>query len=296
MAQVTMTIQDILMMYCWEADSNANTRKEIVEQAQKKLFSFDYPFYDPNLKDEFELQFIRHFYMREIGFESLALFKLKLEDYLHLNHDKWKRLYDALSKDFNPLYDYDLNLSRNENEDETTDNSIDEDVSENNTLEQDKKKDTTSNSIDDSTTNETGNINRTQNQTNFNRDLASTTPDERITISNDNVIEYADNVFESDGKNTDSEITGTTLEGTRHNESNNTQNQTELNTDTESKIKNRQQLDNEIRNLLKEVNERKQGLVGQKSYTQRVQEYVDNYQSINHQMFHDMNTLFLQLY
>ena len=296
MAQVTMTIQDILMMYCWEEDSNAITRKEIVEQAQKKLFSFDYPFYDPNLKDEFELQFIRHFYMREIGFESLALFKLKLEDYLYLNHDKWKRLYDALSKDFNPLYDYDLNLSRNENEDEKTDNTIDEDVSENNTLEQDKKKDTTSNSIDDSTTNETGNINRTQNQTNFNRDLASTTPDERITISNNNVIEYADNVFESDGKNTDSEITGTTLDGTRRNESNNTQNQTELNKDTEAKIKNRQQLDNEIRNLLKEVNERKQGLVGQKSYTQRVQEYVDNYQSINHQMFNEMNTLFLQLY
>ena len=55
------------------------SRKERIEVGRKQLFDFDYPFYDETKRAEFETKFINHFYLREIGSETMGSFKFNLD-------------------------------------------------------------------------------------------------------------------------------------------------------------------------------------------------------------------------
>lgn len=70
---------------------------ERIKNACPILFSFNYPFYsdDLSVKRKFESQFIMHFYMDEIGFETIGLFKLKLCEVLTLNMNEYRKLYET---------------------------------------------------------------------------------------------------------------------------------------------------------------------------------------------------------
>ena len=78
MANYTMTIAEMM--------NNTFTRN---------IFPSDYEFYvdDEQLRKAFEDKFIRHFYYREIGFETPFMFIQKLESHLLLNMPYWKQLY-----------------------------------------------------------------------------------------------------------------------------------------------------------------------------------------------------------
>ena len=76
------------------------------------IFPATYDFYldDEQLKKAFEEKFIRHYYYREIGFESPFMFIQKLESHLILNMPYWKQLYqtELESRDINFLLNKDL--------------------------------------------------------------------------------------------------------------------------------------------------------------------------------------------
>lgn len=70
-----------------------------VEVGRKKIFSFDYPFYGGEKeKENFEKEFIRNFWDQEIGYETFALFQMKLENYLLVNYDRLNAIYEAMLK------------------------------------------------------------------------------------------------------------------------------------------------------------------------------------------------------
>ena len=96
------------------------------------IFPTTYDFYldDEQLKKAFEEKFIRHYYYREIGFESPFMFIQKLESHLILNMPYWKQLYqtELEARDINFLLNKDLTetFSReinSENESSGTNNS-----------------------------------------------------------------------------------------------------------------------------------------------------------------------------
>ena len=64
-----------------------------IEQ-NEKVFNFNYPFYSDSKADkyEFEKLFIKHFYFREIGFETPERFKHKLEAKLNLIMPYYRQL------------------------------------------------------------------------------------------------------------------------------------------------------------------------------------------------------------
>ena len=175
---ITSSIQDILMMYVWEDDLDFTRREEIVAHAQPKLFNFDYPLYDNKLKDEFEKNFIRHFYTREIGSESIALFKLRLQDYLYLNHEKWQRLYQNVDETVNPFTNIDIKTIRDLNEEENTNRDREQ---------QDEETDSRTGSDNEQmTTTQDNTVN--SHADDFTRNLEQTPPDERLSITaNDGV-------------------------------------------------------------------------------------------------------------
>lgn len=101
---------------------------QIARDKNFKIFNFDYKFYDDRLKEDFEKQFIDHFWINEIGFETIGLFQQRLKTVLNDLYPKYKQLYDSelKAKDINFLLNKDL---KETNERLVTSNKTDNTVS-----------------------------------------------------------------------------------------------------------------------------------------------------------------------
>lgn len=82
--------------------------KSVIEQARPLLFDFDYPIFDETYKSVLETKIIRHFYMYEIGQETLGYFKFTLESKLNEIMPYYNQLYESQLLKYNPLFDVDL--------------------------------------------------------------------------------------------------------------------------------------------------------------------------------------------
>ena len=76
--------------------ANYTVELRTIEQ-KEKVFNFNYPFYSESKaeKEVFEKLFIKHFYFREIGFETPERFKHKLEAKLNLIMPYYSQLYQT---------------------------------------------------------------------------------------------------------------------------------------------------------------------------------------------------------
>lgn len=81
-----------------------------------KIFE-DFPIFDENYRETLETKILKHFYFREIGFETFALWKFKLNEKLNLIMPYYNKLYLAEKKIDNPLnnVDYTINRTGNDN-------------------------------------------------------------------------------------------------------------------------------------------------------------------------------------
>ena len=80
---------------------------EIVNAVWDKIFDFDFPIFDEAYRPVLCKKIIKHFYTREIGFETVGLWKLKLETKMQEIMPYYNKLYELESRTFNPLYDAD---------------------------------------------------------------------------------------------------------------------------------------------------------------------------------------------
>lgn len=96
MATFTTRLRDFIESFT-DFRNLQETTNEKIETGMPYLFSFNYVFYSPLDADkiEFQKQFIRHFYMHEIGFETIGLFKMRLRDKLDLIMPRYKEIYTA---------------------------------------------------------------------------------------------------------------------------------------------------------------------------------------------------------
>lgn len=100
--------------------------EEIISKARPKIFDFDYTLFDPAYKSVLETKILRHFYMREIGFETAGLWRLKLRTKLIEILPYYNQLYQSELLEFNPLYDVDLQTEHTkEGEGESSSQSTD---------------------------------------------------------------------------------------------------------------------------------------------------------------------------
>lgn len=92
-----------------------------IQKSGIKIFSFDYPFYDQELKEQFENKFIKHYYFDEIGQETIGRFKMMLQSRLYDIMPKYTQLYKTeveakginflLNKDLKETFVRDLNTT-----------------------------------------------------------------------------------------------------------------------------------------------------------------------------------------
>lgn len=76
----------------------------VIAEAAPLFFNFNFPFYDETKRAEFEQNFLRHFYMREIGLETIDYFMLRLEDKLNTIMPYYNKLLTANAKEYDPFY------------------------------------------------------------------------------------------------------------------------------------------------------------------------------------------------
>ena len=81
---------------------------EVIEKSREKIFNFEYPIFDEKYRSVIETKILKHYYTREIGFESVGLWLLKLETKLNEVMPFYNQFYKSNLLEFNPFYDVDV--------------------------------------------------------------------------------------------------------------------------------------------------------------------------------------------
>ena len=115
MASYTMQLREYI-----EAQTqyhNCKNTQEKIEVGRCRLFDFDYPIFDEDYKKIFETNFIRNFYMRELGFETEGLFKFQLETWLNIHLPYFNKLWESEMLKYNPLHNASIDTTHNKKND-----------------------------------------------------------------------------------------------------------------------------------------------------------------------------------
>lgn len=115
MSKYTTTLYD-LMEDVNEGKEDLTIDEKITNLAGV-LFDFNYPYPTPEDKTRIERAIIKHYLMREIAFETVGLFKLKLNDRLNLIMPKYNLAYKNQDKEVSPYINNYLkeNIDNNRN-------------------------------------------------------------------------------------------------------------------------------------------------------------------------------------
>lgn len=101
-----------------------NQINAVVEQARTQLFQ-NYPIFDEAYRGVLETKILKHFYMREICSDPVAMWKLWLNNKMNEIMPFYNQLYKSELLVFNPLFDVDLTTDSKRNESGATSNTMD---------------------------------------------------------------------------------------------------------------------------------------------------------------------------
>ena len=114
MSKYTTELRFICENLCGYTDSQGLSKvEEIITKSAPLIFDFDYPIFDEDYKIPLEKKILRHYYLREIGFETLGVWKLKLNDKMNEIMPYFNQLYKSELLKFNPLIDVDVKTTSN---------------------------------------------------------------------------------------------------------------------------------------------------------------------------------------
>lgn len=86
--------------------------EQVIKNCLPKIFDFNFPIFDESYRTVLETKILRHYYTREIGLETVGLWKLKLNTKLNEIMPFYNQLYKSELIEFNPLYDVELTRER----------------------------------------------------------------------------------------------------------------------------------------------------------------------------------------
>lgn len=88
--------------------------EDIIENSRAKIFDFPYEIFDEEYKPVLEHKILRHFYTREIGQETVGLFKLQLSQKMNDIMPYYNQLYRSALIEIDPLTDVNYERSGSE--------------------------------------------------------------------------------------------------------------------------------------------------------------------------------------
>ena len=84
-----------------------NSINDIITQAIPIVFNFDFPIFDETYRNVLLRKILKHYYTRQIGEETVGLWKLRMDTRLNEIMPYYNQLYKSELLEFNPLYDVD---------------------------------------------------------------------------------------------------------------------------------------------------------------------------------------------
>ena len=94
-----------------EESKGFNNIEEILTSAAPLIFNFDFPIFDETYRLVLEKKILRHYYMREIGEETVGLWQLRLNSRLNEIMPYYNKLYESELIQFDPMRDTDYTKS-----------------------------------------------------------------------------------------------------------------------------------------------------------------------------------------
>ena len=163
---------------------------DVVSKSWDKIFTSKAVFFDESYRAILCQKILKHYYLREIGSETVGIWKLWLNTRLEEIMPFYNQLYKSALIEFNPLYDVDLKRTHNRKIDSS-------------------KQDTgTSQSVSSGEINASGTSSGSSNNTK--KDLYSDTPQGAITgLENENYLTNARKVTDTGSTSNENSSTGT---------------------------------------------------------------------------------------
>lgn len=294
----------------------------VIEKARGKIFDFDYPIFDDDYKPVLETKILRHYYFREIGFETYGLWKFHLQNKMNEIMPYYNKMYNSELFEFNPLFNIDItrtkkntnDSNKNTKQNDNSNTTFNSDITLQGNSEQTNTKSESLTKTYDLTTNneETGNTtdngNTTQSGNNTETKLFQDTPQNDFTGSLDE--KYLTNRTKTSTINSST----TRSENTVSNINNSTNTQTGTVTDsnsitgnvTNSSTNSTKQKDTTGRTDTKQVNvvskttddylEKITGKSNNNSYSSLIKEYRSTFINIDVMIIDELDELFFQLW
>ena len=120
MANYTTEVRTICENYAgYPHFSGEMSVADIIEKSRTKIFDFSFPIFDEKYRSVLETKIIKHYYTREIGLETVGLWKLKLDTKMNEIMPYYNQLYSSTLLEFNPFYDVDITRKHNTRSDGT---------------------------------------------------------------------------------------------------------------------------------------------------------------------------------
>ena len=99
-----------------------NSINDILDKCIDKVFDFQFPIFDEAYRPVIEKKILKHYYTREIGTETVGLWKHFLDMKMNEIMPYYNQLYKSELLDFNPFYEVDLYTKQDKTGDTFSDN------------------------------------------------------------------------------------------------------------------------------------------------------------------------------
>lgn len=279
---------------------------KIIEKALPSVFDFSFPIFDEKYRSVLETKILKHYYTREIGLESVGLWKLKLETKLNEIMPFYNQLYKSELLEFNPFYDVDLTrdhkLSKTENTKQTGTEEIDStkngSVTDETNTEENGNQNSTSNTNIANTTGSTSE--ETAGATKTHYDKYSDTPQGSLqNVKNDTYLTNARMINDTDSQTGKTTVTGNDVSKgttTSNTDTNNTVDTTRNIDTNDRENRNTTQSANRDLTSLDDYLEHVKGKNGGASYSTLLNEYRQTFLNIDMQIINELDDLFMLLW
>lgn len=114
MAKYTTEVRTICENYAnLKKSEGYNSVQRILNDSWDKVFDFDFPIFDENYREPLCKKILKHFYTKEIGEETVGLWKLRLDDRMNEIMPYYNKLYESELISIEPLVNYRVRTNGN---------------------------------------------------------------------------------------------------------------------------------------------------------------------------------------
>ena len=114
MAKYSTEVRTICENYANLKESKGyNSVQSILNDSWDKVFDFDFPIFDENYREPLCKKILKHFYTKEIGEETVGLWKLRLDDRMNEIMPYYNKLYESELISIEPLVNYRVRTNGN---------------------------------------------------------------------------------------------------------------------------------------------------------------------------------------